>query len=306
MGLDRVNAGFREIGASALSMGRDAQANNSLIGGGFDVMTGKVAYSSNSVTTWAGTNENAFERASAAQERYRLGSDQAELSSKRLMMTTAGLIGNSVQLGDIMDRMAKGQMDVGRGAVMLGMNFLQLGSQLATLNASYGAKIGLQSVSIAGDVREAAVAGLNAIANAGLTLEYWASVAALKAKIVASTIANALSPEGWVLLAAGVAAAAVGVSLASQVPHASEGAMVDRPTLLLAGEAGREWVVPDRQVKSLSSYMANTTSNARTVYAPITIFEAKDAAATAKAVKAALEEAEREGIDGLQRRGAGS
>ena len=256
VGLERVNTGFREIGASALSMGRDVQASNSLIGGGFDVMAGKVAYSSSSVTTWAGTSENAFGRAAAAQERYRLGSEQAELSSKRLMLTTAGLIGNSVQLGDIIDRIAKGQMDLGRGALMLGMNFLQLASQI------------------------------------------WVVVGAENARAIAHSVANAVSgPRGWAILAGAAAAAAVGIGLAGQIPRAAEGAVIDRPTLLLAGEAGKEWYVPDSKVMPLSSYLApNTTSNVRSVYARITIVEARDPAATARAVKAALEEVERDDV----------
>jgi hypothetical protein len=53
-----------------------------------------------------------------------------EVSNRRLMLTSAGMIANSVQLADVFDRMASGQVDAGRGALLLGMNLLQLASQI--------------------------------------------------------------------------------------------------------------------------------------------------------------------------------
>jgi hypothetical protein len=53
-----------------------------------------------------------------------------DMSYRRLALTTAGIITNSVQLADIMHRMATGQMDAARGALMLGMNLLQLAAQI--------------------------------------------------------------------------------------------------------------------------------------------------------------------------------
>jgi len=53
-----------------------------------------------------------------------------DISYRRLLLTTAGMMTNMLQLGDIMGRMASGQMDLGRGAIMLGLNLLQLASQI--------------------------------------------------------------------------------------------------------------------------------------------------------------------------------
>jgi len=57
-------------------------------------------------------------------------SNAMDVSYRRLALTTAGLIANSIQLGDIMGRMAAGQLDLSRGAAMLALNFLQLASQI--------------------------------------------------------------------------------------------------------------------------------------------------------------------------------
>lgn len=127
------------------------------------------------------------------------------------MTTSAGLIANSVQLGDIMDRMAKGQMDLGRGAVMLTMNFLQLASQVYALMTAEWA--------------EAAAS--------------WAVTIAKKAEAVALGIVHALSaPWGWAILA-GAAVAAAGVyALAESIPSRQYGGPIHEtgPYLLHAGE----------------------------------------------------------------------
>lgn len=167
------------------------------------------------------------------------GGKKMETSYKSLMVTTAGLIGNSVQLGDIMDRMAKGQLDVGKGALMLSMNFLQLISQLSTLNTTYGKKIAVQATSIALDIKEAAADVGAAISKGVHTAASWALTAAKKAEIIALGIANTLSgPYGWAILA-GAAAAAVGVyALAESIPSKQSGGPVHEtgPYLLHAGE----------------------------------------------------------------------
>jgi hypothetical protein len=137
-------------------------------------------------------------------------SRQMETNYRSLMMTTAGLIGNSVQLGDIMDRMAKGQMDVGRGALMLSMNFLQLASQLSRL----------------------------ATAEAIATAASWAHTIAKKAEAIALGIVNALTPWGWAILAGAAVAAAGAIALAERIPSKQYGGIVERtgPYLLHAGE----------------------------------------------------------------------
>jgi hypothetical protein len=216
-GVEQVTEGFRQIGDASSDTGR------------------KVADSSKQT-----------DAASDATLRY-------DASQKQLMMTTAGLIGNGVQLGDIMDRMAKGQVDVGRGALLLSMNFLQLGSQLYLLKtkyaekiatqalsiagdvkeaasglasaiagkikvfvdliARYGAKIATQTTSIALDIQEAASAAAGAVAEGVRTAAAWARTVAEKAKAVALAIANALEGPWGWAVLAGAAAAA-GVGVA--------------------------------------------------------------------------------------------
>jgi hypothetical protein len=53
-----------------------------------------------------------------------------QTSYRSLMLQTAGLMMNTMQLGTILSMVAKGQMDVGRGALMMGMNLLQLASNI--------------------------------------------------------------------------------------------------------------------------------------------------------------------------------
>lgn len=52
--------------------------------------------------------------------------DKMEVSNRSLAFSMASVIANSVQLGDIMNRLVTGQIDAGRGALLLAMNFLQL------------------------------------------------------------------------------------------------------------------------------------------------------------------------------------
>jgi hypothetical protein len=70
------------------------------------------------------------EQAGAMGSKVGTASTGMDIGFRRLALTTAGMMMNGIQLADIMDRMAKGQMDLGRGAVMLALNFLQLASQI--------------------------------------------------------------------------------------------------------------------------------------------------------------------------------
>lgn len=122
-------------------------------------------------------------------------SNQMEIGYRRLAMTTAGLIANSVQLGDIMSRMATGQMDVGRGAVMLAMNFLQLSSQLYLLDSAYKTKISTQLISIVGDIKETASSTAHAIAEHARQAAIWITDLAHKAKITSQVTSIALDAK---------------------------------------------------------------------------------------------------------------
>src|SRR5512140_2912991 len=173
--------------------------------------------------------KNSFQGVEAASSNsaksYYSASQSMEISNKRFMLTSAGMMANGIQLSDIFDRMNKGQLDVGRGSVMLALNFLQLAAEVSTLNSAYGTKIALQTASVAGDLREAA-------SKAAETAGRWGSVAAKTAENVASAIADALmGPYGWAILAGATVAAAGGIALATQVPHAAQGGIFDSPTL---------------------------------------------------------------------------
>jgi hypothetical protein len=143
--------------------------------------------------------------------------ERVNVNYKALMFTTAGVIANSVQLGDIMDRMSKGQMDVGRGAVMLGMNFLQLGGEIYLLYTRYGEKIAAQAASVAGDISEAASAEAHAIAEGVRATAIGVSSAAheiyntIKGWSITQDIAHAVSATGHAI-AEGVRAAALWIS----------------------------------------------------------------------------------------------
>ncbi len=157
-------------------------------------------------------------------------SQQASLSQKQLMLTSASLISNGIQLGDIMDRMVNGQLDVGKGTMLLVANLLQLAAQMSIINTAYGVNIGLQVSKIAGSIREAAAT--------------WIATAADKAHAIALAIKNALSgPVGWAILAGAAVAAAVGIGLASQIPKAASGAVFSKPTIAWVGEGGETEIV---------------------------------------------------------------
>jgi len=120
-------------------------------------------------------------------------SNQMEISHRRLALTMAGMISNSVQLGDIMHRMASGQMDIARGALLLTMNFIQLATQIALVTTAEHGRLAATIASMATDV---------------------AHTIALKAKAAALIIAHALSgPAGWAILAGAAAAATIGFGL---------------------------------------------------------------------------------------------
>lgn len=139
--------------------------------------------------------------------------DHINVNYKTLMFTTAGVIANSVQLGDIMDRMSKGQMDVGRGAVMLGINFLQLGGQIYLLYTRYGEKIAAQAASIAGDISEAASAEAHAVAEG-------VRAAAIVVSSTAHGIFNAIK-ESTIVIDAAAAASAVAHAVAEGIRQAA-------------------------------------------------------------------------------------
>lgn len=166
-------------------------------------------------------------------------SKQMDMSYRGLMVTSAGLIGNSVQLGDVMDRMAKGQMDVGRGAVVLSMNFLQLGSQLYALNLKYGEAIGLKLSHIALSAKEVAADMAVVASKTAHTAASWALTAAEHARAIAHAVANALAgPVGWAILAGAAAAATMGLALAARIPSRHIGGDIRESGVynLLAGE----------------------------------------------------------------------
>jgi hypothetical protein len=190
-----------------------------------------------------------FERMgdSAVNMGRKVGDSAQHMSTnyRTLMMTSAGVIANSVQLGDIMDRMSKGQMDVGRGAIMLGMNFMQLGGQLYMLYTRYGELIAVKATNLAMDIREVASDYAAVISKGAHTVATWALVAAEQARAIAHAIANALAgPWGWAILAGAAAAAAVGLSLALTIPHAQEGALVMSPNVVSVAESEPEMIIP--------------------------------------------------------------
>jgi len=60
-------------------------------------------------------------------------SSQIEVSNRRLAFSMASVIANSVQLTDIIGRMYSGQLNLGKGALLLAMNFLQLIPAITTV-----------------------------------------------------------------------------------------------------------------------------------------------------------------------------
>jgi len=169
-----------------------------------------------------------------------------EVSHRRLGLAMASTIANSVQLGDIMHRMATGQLDVSRGTLLLAMNFIQLSVALERLThatwlqaaAEWAHNLALKEklVVLAGTVAGYAMYYSQLIAS---TIAEWAHIAALHAKAIALAIVNALSgPWGWAILGGAVAAAAVGIALAASIPSKQFGGPIEHtgPYLLHAGE----------------------------------------------------------------------
>ncbi len=111
-------------------------------------------------------------KAEAASGRVSAASGSMDVSWKHLTMTTAGMMANSIQLGDLMDRVAKGQMDVGRGAMMLAMNFLQLAAQIWTVVTAEKARGTAHTIAhaLSGPAGWAILAGAAVAAAAGMAL----------------------------------------------------------------------------------------------------------------------------------------
>jgi hypothetical protein len=141
-----------------------------------------------------------------------------ELSGRRLMSTTAGIIANSVQLTDILGRMASGQMDVVRGTAMLIMNFIQLAAQIWT-------------VVVAESARAIAMGVSASIASGGIG-------------------------AAWIAAAATAGAVAVMGALAL-LPRMGEGGIVPGPTVALIGESEPEAVIPLSRIANTSSRTTN-------------------------------------------------
>jgi hypothetical protein len=176
-------------------------------------------------------------------------SRQMETNYRSLMVTTAGLISNSIQLGDIMDRMAKGQLDVGKGAAMLTLNFLQLASQVYMLGKAHWAAVVAGAAHIATMIAQKA---------ASIALAFVEG-----ARAVAHFIANAVASLGGavpVMIAAAAASATLGAYLSAR-PMA-EGGLVSRPTLALLGEREPEVVTPFSKLSGATIYL--TINESRT------------------------------------------
>jgi len=275
-GLEQVNAGFNQIGNAAENAGD------------------RVASSAQNMTVQMDLFGNKVKESTA----------QMEVSNRRLILSTAGVIANSVQLGDIMSRMASGQMDVGRGALMLGMNFLQLGAQLMVLDQAYTAVIAKKITSIALGAQEVAADIAAAAAKGAHTAASWALTLAEKARAVASAIAHGVSTLGvavpLIIAAAAVATAGVLAAQAS-IPSRQLGGPVF--------EEGPHWLHPEeyvetpierrnitevlRRVETLREFPFAAPKTVYVAAGAITINESKTPRETADAV-----------IDGLRRAGA--
>lgn len=177
------------------------------------------------------------------------------------MFSSASLIANSVQLVDIVDRMAKGQMDLSRGALMLMMNFMQLSSAIYILVSAHVAH----------------------------TAAIWAHTIAQQARGVATAIADAIATMGLSipLMIAVSAAAGVAASAAfAAVPHAAQGGVFTHPTVALIAEKGPEAVIPVGGVGGGVALVKQGTTN---IY--ITVNGAKEPRETGEAIVNALRSA---------------
>jgi len=171
----------------------------------------------------------------------------AETSYHRLLGATAGIVLNTYQLIDTMERASRGQIDAAKTAVLLSTNLMHVGMAVLRLDAALKAKIATQAASIAMDIREKASLIAGAAAEGAGTAAAWMRVAAEKAKAIALSIAHALEgPSGWAILAGAAAAAAAGLMLATRVPEKrlAEGGIIVKPTIALIGEKGPEAVIP--------------------------------------------------------------
>jgi hypothetical protein len=214
-GLEGVTAGFSRIGESATNMGNTTVTATSHMTAQMDLLGNEIKESSN----------------------------QMSMSYRMVAGNIAMLTMNTMQLGDIMERMSKGQMDVGRGMMMLAVNAIQLSANLFMLNKAYQEGITHQIVSLGLRAKEIAASIAHALVIGAETLAHWVLVAAKKALSIASAISHALEgPWGWAILAGAAVAAGFGLALASQIPSKQFGGSIERtgPYLLHAGE----YVVP--------------------------------------------------------------
>jgi hypothetical protein len=181
---------------------------------------------------------------------------EMDVSFRRLMFASAGVIANSVQLTDIVDRMAKGQLDLSRGTLMLVMNFMQLASCIYVLISAHVAHTAaILATAIAEQARGIATAIADAIATAGLSIP--------------------------ITIAASAAAGAAAYAAFQAIPHAAKGGVFLHPTLALVGEREPEVMVP----------LSRFESNSRTTNVYINVNGAGEPAATGDAIVGALRRA---------------
>jgi hypothetical protein len=203
--------------------------------------------------------EAGFNRIGAASEQT---SERVTNSSSRmgggyshLMRTQAMVVTQSMSLVKTMELMAKGQIDVASGIVIMLPHMLRLTSSIWDVVTADHAKIAAQLASIAGNANEAASATYSAIAKGVHTAATWADIVATKAHSIAQAISMALSgPYGWAILAGAAAAAAVGVGLAMTIPSKQTGGLIEStgPYMLHAGE----YVLPsERRAGTVNNYI---------------------------------------------------
>jgi hypothetical protein len=163
---------------------------------------------------------------------------ESNIAYSSLLRTQASVLTQSLSMTHILDEVAKGHMNVASAATVLIPHLLRMSAGIYRIIDAYGDKIAAQTVSIAGDVKEAAVAMAHAVAEGVRQAALWLTTAATKAYAIAQAIADSLSPEGWLVLAGAAAAAAVGVGLAMTIPSKAEGGPITQtgPIIAHAGE----------------------------------------------------------------------
>jgi hypothetical protein len=187
-------------------------------------------------------------------------SDQMSLrvqANNRLMLTSlAALSLQAINMSNLFERMARGQVSAGEAVALFGADALQTTSYLLALNMAQEKRVALQGASVL-------AAGREALAAAASTAASWLKVAALKAESIALGVRSALSgPVGWAVLAGAAAAAGAGYALASRIPQAANGAVFDRPTLALLGEGGEsEIAAPESKLRQIFSESQTTYNN---------------------------------------------